>query len=193
MASYNRHIMIKDVEGFKANSAVMSTIAKFTGRDQYSPVRVLRGELVEPCAVNDLNFNYRLVHDHSVFMCVKEDDSAPLGKEEFLLLDAISKLSDRFTAFTNGALELGLALKQDSIVFVDMYGPGQVKKGQVKGTIMYKGEVSGFPGTYFGIQVSYALFFFPFFNCALCGQVVVFLVFLLVYNGNSSGTLFFTL
>ncbi len=159
MASYNRHIVIKDMEGFKANGAVMSTVAKFTGRDQYSTLRVLRGELFEYHAVSDLNFNYRLVHDHSVFICVKEEDLAPLSKEEFLILDAISKPSDRFTAFTNGALKLGLALKQDSIVFVDMYGPGHVKNGRIKGTIMYKGKVNGLPGTVFGIKVSYAFFF----------------------------------
>ncbi len=155
MASY-QHIVIIDVEGFKANGAIKSTIAKFTGRDQYSTVRVLRGELVEPHAVNDLNFNFHLVHDHSVLMCVKEEDLAPLGKEEFLLLDPISKPADRFDAFTNGALKLGLSLKVDSIVLVDVYGPGHVKKGQAKGTIMYKGEVTGVPGTAFGIKVSNA-------------------------------------
>ena len=147
-----RHILVKDVEGFKF---VKSAIARLTGREKYSPVRVLRGELLEPHAKNNPTTNFRIIHDHSVLMFVEEEDLVPLNKkEEFLLLEAIHKPSDRFAAFIDGTLELGLFLEQNSIVFVDMYDPGNVKKTQVKGTVMYKGEVNGVPGTLFGIKVS---------------------------------------
>ena len=154
MAGCGRHILLKDVQGFKADGTVKAVIKKITGGDQYSTVNILRGELVEEYAMPELNFNMRLCHDPTICMYLSHDSLAlaPLSAEEFLLLEGIEQASDRFSSFSNGGIELGMNLVPGSKVYVEVYGAGHVKK-PARATVQFKGMVEGQPGTMFGVEI----------------------------------------
>ena len=153
MAGCGRHILLKDVRGFKPEGGVKSVIKKMTGGDQYSTVNVLRGELVEEYATPELNFNMRLCRDPTICMSLSPDDLAPLGAEEFLLLEGIEQASDRFATLRNGGVELGMNLVPGSRVYVEVY-VGHVNSKQARATVQFKGKVQGQPGTTFGIEIT---------------------------------------
>ena len=151
-----RHILLKDVQGFKADGAVKAVIKKLTGGDLYSTVKILRGELVEEYPMPELNFNMRLCRDPTVCMFVSEEGShalAPLSAEEFLLLEGIEQASDRFATFSNGGIDLGMDLVPGSKVYVEVYEAGHVNSKQARATVQFKGKVQGLPGTMFGVEV----------------------------------------
>ena len=146
-----RHILLKDVQGFKAVGEVKSVINKMTGGELYSTVNILRGELVEEYAMSELNFNMRLCRDPTICMYLSLDSLAPLSAEEFLLLEGIQLISDRFATFCNGGIELGMVLVPGSKVYVEVYEAGHVK--HARATVQFKGKVRGLPGTTFGIEI----------------------------------------
>ena len=153
-----RHILLKDVQGFKADGATKTVIKKMSDGDQYSTVNVLRGELVEEYAMPELNFNMRLFRDPSICMILSPDDLVPLSAEEFLLLEGIQLASDRFATFRIGGIELGKSLVPGSEVYVEVYGAGHVNSKQARSTVQYKGKVQGLPGTMFGIEIMVCMY-----------------------------------
>ena len=153
--SMARHILLKDVQGFKADGAVKTVIKKMTGGDQYSTVNILRGELVEEYPMPELNFNMRLCRDPTICMFLSHDSLvlAPLSAEEFFLLEGIELASDRFSTFSNGGIELGMNLVPGSKVYVEIYGAGHVNSKQARSTVQFKGKVQGKTGTMFGVEI----------------------------------------
>ena len=157
MAGCGRHILLKDVQGYKRDEAVKAAIKKMTGGDPYSTVNVLRGELMEELYSMPelLNFNMRLCRDPTICLSLSLDSLAfaPLIAEEFSLLEGIQLASDRFDTFSNGGIELGMYLVPGSKVYVNFYGANHVKIKQARATVQFKGKVQGLPGTTFGIEI----------------------------------------
>ena len=146
-------ILLKDVQGTKFNIGTKSVIKKLFGSATQSPVDVLCGELLLGHANHDY-YNYVLSRDSSVLMFCDVDNSAPLNREEFLLLEAIKKTSERLTAFRT-KLEWGVNLKIGSAVLITV--PGFSVEKRARATVVYKGTVGNLPGINFGVEIMVSL------------------------------------
>ena len=127
-----------------------SAIKKFIGSATQSPVNVLCGELLVGHDNHDY-FNYKLSRDTNVLLFCDNNDIAPLNNEEFLLLEAIKKPSDRLTAFET-KLELGSSLEVGSAVCITVEENLGVEK-YVRAVVHYKGRVGSLPGVNFGVEI----------------------------------------
>ena len=144
-------ILLKEVEGSKIDGIYKYTIKKlFTGSATQSPVNVLCGELLLG-HVNDDYYNYVLSRDSSVLMFCDINDLAPLNHEEFLLLEAIKRPSDRLIAFRR--LEWGVSLKIGSAVSVTVPGDNLSAEKRARAVVHYKGIIGNLSGIFFGVEI----------------------------------------
>lgn len=147
-----RAILLHDMDGTKLDSAAKSALRRmFPRATPHSLSNVLRGELLLGTKENP-PFNYVLSRDSSVYLFCDEIDVAPLYGEDFSLLVAIKKPSDRLNAFTN-KLEWGSQLKEGVAVHVTVRGPNLSVEESVRAVIHYKGEIGDVPGIQFGVEI----------------------------------------
>ena len=158
-------ILLKDVHGTKFNigTKLKAVIKKFIGSTRQSPVDVLCGELLLENATDD-KYNYMLSRDSRVLMfCDTNYDTAPLNREEFLLLEAIKKPSERLTAFKT-KLEWGVNLKTGSPVLITEPGDNLSVENRARATVHYKGTVGKLPGIHFGVEIMVSLKLWAHYN-----------------------------
>ena len=150
-------ILLKDLVGEKSESALAGVFRKVTGRS--SAVNVLRGELVEPISGEELTprsegqrpYNYRVRKDPAVLLYCHEQDIAPLGDKEFLLLEAIQTPAARYELFVSGEqLDWGYNLKPGDTVYVSI--PGLINR-RAAAVIRSVGGLHPEPGLNFGIEI----------------------------------------
>ena len=152
-------ILLKDVHGtkFDIGTKLKAVIKKFIGSTTQSPVDVLCGELLLEFNATDDKYNYMLSRDSRVLMfCDTNYDTAPLNREEFLLLEAIKKPSERLTAFRT-KLEWGVNLKTGSPVLITEPGDNLSVEKRARATVHYKGTVGKLPGIHFGVEIMVSL------------------------------------
>ena len=146
-------LLVQDKVGYKYDNVVKHMVKRFFGTPQ-STSRVLRGELLKEYHHEEKNYNYVLQKDPSVFLRCADEEVAPLlTQKEFMLLQGIEKRMDRFEAFTEGMLDLGSSLKPGSGVFVTIYNEGHVNTRLIRATVHYIGEVEGYHGFQFGVEL----------------------------------------
>ena len=147
-----RFILTKDAPGYKLGGTVMSVFKRVIGDFPYSPVNVLRGELVMK-VTSYADFNLKLCRDPTVLLKCCEDVAPLCSLDEFLLMEGIEKPSERFEAFHAGQLELGLKLELGWKVYVAVPGPNLAIKKYARAVVHYKGKVGNLPGTTFGVEI----------------------------------------
>ena len=150
-------ILVKDTVGFK------HMVKRIFG-SPWSSVRVLRGELLKEYHHEEKKFNYVLQKDPPVFLkCADKDVVTLFTQEKFMLMKGIEKLVDRFAAFTDGILDFGMSLEIGSSVFVNT---DKMKKKLIRATVHYIGEVQGYQGFQFGVELEVSInLFVIFFEC----------------------------
>ena len=147
-------ILVADKLGYKYDSVVKHLVKRFF-RTPQSTVRILRGELLKEYHHDDKRYNYVLQKDPSVFLTCADEDVAPLfTNKEFMLMEGIEKQVDRFSAYCNGMIDLGMSLEHGSRVFVnENYGTEQL----IRATVHYIGEVQGYQGFQFGVELTVSI------------------------------------
>ena len=152
-------ILLNDLKGIKFDGIARSALKKlFLGTAPHSYTNVLRGELL--LGLNQENyphFNYVLFNDRNICLFCDEYDVAPLNREEFLLLEATKKPSDRLDTF-NKKLEWGVKLKPGADVYISIPGANISSAEQARATVHYKGVVGKLPGINFGVEILVSLF-----------------------------------
>ena len=146
-------IVLFDTAGRKYDGAVKSAIKKyFPGVTPHSQTNVLAGELVTDYWQADQRFNYRVYNDPNILLYCEDDNVSPLGEEDFLLLEAVSRPADRIEAFRH-QLEFGMALKEGSSATVSLPVANLSAPTRVRAVVHYKGKVGNQPGTLFGVEI----------------------------------------
>ena len=87
------------------------------------------------------------------YFVIKMTYVAPLNNEEFLLLEAIKKPSDRIEAFYNDKLERATKLKAGSSVDVKIGGANVTHLQHARTVVHYKGMLKEQNGFYFGVEI----------------------------------------
>ena len=150
-----RALLLYDVQGVKYDGAIKSTVIKFLSgsRESYSHINVPKGELlINRQPSDDRPFNFHLFRDPNVLLFCEADNVAPLGEQEFLLLEPIKSRSDRLEVF-NRRFEWAMALKEGSSVDVTIPGDNISVPVCVRATVHYRGEVEDHLGTFFGVEI----------------------------------------
>ena len=155
-------ILVRDKEGYRYDSVAKHMVMKmFFGTPRSTPqstCRVLCGELLKENHHDEINYNYVLQKDPSIFLRCADEDVAPLfAQKEFMLMEGIEKAADRFTAFNEGMLDFGLSLAPGSRVFVTVYNEGYVKKTLLRATVHYIGAVQGYQGFQLGVELKVSI------------------------------------
>ncbi len=151
----------------KAGEKYSSQIAGFYKRT--SAVNVLRGELLVPIPGDKIisrndgekPHNHRVKGDATITLYCTEQVVAPLDNYEFLLLEAVSSPSVRYSMFLSGnILDWGQQLKPGSDVYVVVPGlthvPTQATP-RAAAKVRYVGGLGLgedlFAGLYFGVEI----------------------------------------
>ena len=147
-------ILLCDTAGRKYDGAVKSAVKRLLpGATPHSPINVLTGELLVDYCQEGQPFNYQVYNDPNVLLFSDGGDSvSPLGEEDVLLLEAISRPADRIEVFRH-KLEFGMALKEGSCVTITLPGANLSAPTRVRAVVHYKGKVGNQPGTLFGIEI----------------------------------------
>ena len=147
-------ILLYDTLGTKFDGAVKSAFKKIIPRtNPYSPVNVLCGQLLIKCQQDDQQaLNYQLLCDPNVFLYCDKYTVAPLGPEEFQLLEAIKSHTDRLEAFRH-KLDFGISLQQGHSVYVTIPGENLSVEPLARATVHYKGKIGNLPGVNFGVEI----------------------------------------
>ena len=156
-------ILLKDSPAEKANTSFTGTVKSFLSRKSSSVV-VVRGELLVPISENEITprsdgqtpHNYRLKQDPTVTLFCKEDDIAPLGKYEFLLLEGIKSHMACFDVFSN-QLDWGSKLKPGDAVYVAIPTQHAVPVHYGEAIIRFVGVLKTEPGIQFGVEITVRL------------------------------------
>ena len=156
-------ILLKDSPAEKAITSFTGTVKNFLSRKSSSVV-VVRGELLVPIPENEVTprsdgqtpHNYRLKQDPTVTLFCKEDDIAPLGKYEFLLLEGIKSHMACFDVFSN-QLDWGSKLKPGDAVYVAIPTQHAVPVHYGEAIIRYVGALKTEPGIQFGVEITVRL------------------------------------
>ena len=142
-------ILLKDRVEKRSESMLGGMIRRAVGRQ--STANVLKGELLEQIPGDAIvprsegqnvlkPYNYRLVKDPSVAVYCSENDVAPLGDQEFLLLEAIQSQSTRYEVFIDAyKLEWGCGLKRGDPVYVSIPGLTVIPNQRAAAVIRYVG------------------------------------------------------
>ena len=153
-------ILLKDLVGEKSESVLVGVFKKVAGRS--SAVNVLRGELVERIPGDELTprgegqrpYNHYVKKDPAVLLYCHEQDIAPLGDKEFLLLEAIQTPAARYEVFVSGEkLDWGYDLKPGDTVYVSIPGLTVRPNQRAAAVIRFIGGVHPEPGIKFGIEI----------------------------------------
>ena len=83
-------------------------------------------------------------------------------------MEGIERPVDRFQAFTKGLLRFGLALKPCSTVQVTVYY-SKFERKHIKAIVGYIGEVEGFLGFQFGLEVLVSIFLLLIWQLSIVG------------------------
>ena len=151
MANWAGVMLLQDKVGYKYDDVVKH---KISGSPQCS-VDITRGELLKDYHHEEKKYNYVLQRDPSVFLkCAYEDVAVLFTQEEFMLMEGIEKPVERLNAFTEGMIDFGLSLEPDSRVFVNT---GKKEKKLIRGTVHYIGEVQGYQGFQFGVELKVSM------------------------------------
>ena len=153
-------ILLKDSPAEKTDTSFTGTVKNLLGRKSSSVV-VVRGELLVPIPENEITprsdgqtpHNYRLKQDPTVTLFCKEDDIAPLGKREFLLLEGIKSHMACYDVFSN-QLDWGSKLKPGGVVYVGLPTQHAVPVQYAAAVIRYVGGLKTEPGIQFGVEIT---------------------------------------
>lgn len=154
-------ILLKDLVGEKSESVLVSVFRIVAGRS--SAVNVPRGELVEQIPVDGLTprnegqkpYNYRVKKDPAVLLYCHEQDIAPLGDKEFLLLEAIQTPAARYEMFISGEkMDWGCRLKPGDTVYVNIPSLTVLPSCRAAAVVCYVGGLIPEPGLKFGIKIT---------------------------------------
>ena len=156
----DNHILLKDSSAKKADTSFTGTVKTYLGKKHLSVV-VVRGELLVSIPENEITpridrqtpHNYRLKQDPTVTLFCKEDDIAPLGKRDFLLLEGIKSHMARFDVFSN-QLDWGLKLKPGDVVYVSLPSRYPVPVQYAAAVIRFVGHLKTEPGIQFGVEIT---------------------------------------
>lgn len=158
----DNHILLKDSPAEKADTSFAGTVKTYLGK-KHSSVVVVRGELLVPIPENEITPrsdrqtpNYRLKRDPTVTLFCKEDDIAPLGKRDFLLLEGIKSHMARFDVFSN-QLDWGLKLKPGDAVYVSLPSQHAIPVQYAAAVIRFVGHLKTEPGIQFGVEITVRL------------------------------------
>jgi len=154
------YILLKGVEGFKYKSVFKHLVRIGMDISPESIIPVPRGELMNSCSHFEKKFNHTLQSDQSVFLKCDDEEAASLHEKEFMLLEGIDNPEDRFSAFAAGLVEFGSSLAPGSKVFVATNGAGYAAQNLTRATVHYIGEVEGYPGTQFGVELKVSMLTF---------------------------------
>ena len=156
-------ILLRDSRGEKADTSIAGTVINFLSRKSSSVV-VVRGELLVPIPENEVTprsdgqkpHNYHLKRDPTVSLYCKEDDIAPLGEYEFLLLEGIKSHIARYEVFISASnlLDWGLKLKPGDEVCVCLPTQHAVPVHYAAAVIRYVGGLKTEPGIQFGVEIT---------------------------------------
>ena len=146
-----------------------------------------RGELLSPLESKQTLLNdsakYFVKNDPSTNLFCMPDDVAPLDHHESWLLEGIESASERFEWFSEGKkLEWGPTLAVNDTVYASIPGLKPVVRRCSTAIIRYIGQVKGFSGCQFGIEImvrfsiSRNLFAFCFSNLVSVVYRMVFIV-----------------
>jgi len=157
-------ILLQDSPGEITDTSFVGTVKTLGGLvgKKQSSVQVVRGELLVPIPGSEISprndgqkpHNYRLKRDPSVSLFCKEDDIAPLGDYEFLLLEGIKSRSVRYEVFiSTDKLEWGSNLKRGDTVYVGLPSPTTTPSQYAAAVIRYVGGLETEPGLKFGVEI----------------------------------------
>ena len=161
-------ILLKDSRGEKADNSIVGTVKNFVGLAgrKSSSVVVVRGELLVPIPGDEITprndgqkpHNYRLKREPTVSLYC-EDEFAPLGEYEFLLLEGIKSQTIRYEVFIspNNMLDWGLKLKKGDAVYVGMPSQHTAPVHYAAAVIRYVGGLKTEPGIQFGVEITVIL------------------------------------
>ena len=143
-------ILLSDTSGRKYEYAMKRFVL---GATPHSPINVLTGELLVDYFQEGQPFNYQVYNDPTILLYCEADNVSPLGKEEFLLLEAISRPADRMEAFRH-QMDFGMVLKEGSRVTVTLPAWANISHPTgARAFVHYKGKVGNQPGTMFGVEI----------------------------------------
>ena len=158
----DNHILLKDSPAEKADTSFAGTVKTYLGK-KHSYVVAVRGELLVPIPESEITArsdrqtpNYRLKQDPTVTLFCKEDDIAPLGKRDFLLLEGIKSHSARFDVFSN-QLDWGSNLKPGDVVYVSLPSKHAIPVQYAAAVIHFVGHLKTEPGIQFGVEITVRL------------------------------------
>ena len=152
-------ILLRDLVGEKSESVLVGVFKKVAGRS--SAVNILRGELLEHIPGEELTprgegqrpYNYRVKKDPAVLLYCHEQDIAPLGDKEFLLLEAIQTPSVQYEVFVSAEkLDWGCNLNPGDTVYVSIPGLTLLPQ-RAAAVIRFIGGLHPEPGLKFGIEI----------------------------------------
>ena len=145
-------------------------------RTSRKPVNALRGELLVAIPSQDLvprndggkPHNYRLARDTTVTLRAKEEEVAPLDREDFLLLEAIKSTHSRFDTFISAdKMKWALSLKEGSEVFVAV-NPEMPQHSWLRcqAVVRWVGDLGGKErGTVFGVEIMVGIVLYNYWLC----------------------------
>ena len=166
-------ILLCDTPGRKYDGVVKSTVKRYIpGATPHSQTNVLCGELLVDYYQEGQPFNYQVYNDPSVVLNCEVGIVSPLGEEEFLLLEAISRPADRIEAFRH-KLEFGVNLQEGASVTVTLKGANLSAPPKARAVVHYKGRVGNQTGTLFGVEVLVCMILYTTLNLALWGYSLI--------------------
>ena len=158
-------ILLQDSHGKKTDTSLVGAVKNLVGTGRKSSsVVVVRGELLVPIPGDEITpkkdgqkpHNYHLKRDQTVSLYCKDDDIAPLGEYEYLLLEGIKSPTARFDVFSN-QLDWGSNLKTGDAVYVGLPSQHTVPVQYAAAVIRYVGGLKGKTGIQFGIEITVRL------------------------------------
>ena len=160
-------ILLQDSRGEKTDTSLVGAVKNLVGAGRKSSsVVVVRGELLVPIPGDEITprgdgqkpHNYRLNREPTVSLYC-EDEFAPLGEYEYLLLEGIKSQTARYEAFisANNILDWGSKLKPGDAVYVGLPSQHTTPVQYAEAIIRYVGGLKTEPGIQFGVEITVRL------------------------------------